>query len=41
MTDRLADLVDATNDLVGLRLEEENLPKRIRTRHKQKLQKEK
>lgn len=30
MTDRLADLVDAKNDPVGLQLEEENLPKRIR-----------
>jgi hypothetical protein len=30
MTDRLADLMDPKNDPVGLRLEEENLPKRIR-----------
>lgn len=31
MVDRLADLVDPKNDPVGLQLEEENLPKRIRT----------
>jgi len=31
MADRLADLADARNDPVGLRLEEEHLPKRIRT----------
>ncbi len=30
MVDRLADLADAKNDPVGLQLEEENLPKRIR-----------
>jgi hypothetical protein len=30
MAERLADLVDAKNDPVGLQLEEENLPKRIR-----------
>lgn len=30
MTERLADLADATHDLVGRRLEEESLPKRIR-----------
>lgn len=30
MTDRLADLVDPRNDAVGLRLEEEHLPQRIR-----------
>ena len=41
MADRLADLVDATNDPVGLQLEEENLPKRIRTPRKQKPQEEK
>jgi hypothetical protein len=36
MTDRLADLVDPRNDLVGLQLEEENLPQRIsRPRRKQ------
>ena len=40
MADRLADLVDAKNDPVGLQLEEENLPKRIRMR-KQKPPKEK
>jgi hypothetical protein len=31
MVSRLADLVDPKNDPVGLQLEEENLPKRIRT----------
>jgi DNA-binding XRE family transcriptional regulator len=30
MTDRLADLADARNDLRGLQLEEERLPQRIR-----------
>jgi len=40
MADRLADLGDAKNDPVGLQLEEENLPKRIRMR-KQKPPKEK
>lgn len=30
MADRLADLADAKSDSVGLQLEEENLPKRIR-----------
>jgi hypothetical protein len=30
MADRLADLVDPKHDPVGLQLEEENLPKRIR-----------
>ncbi len=30
MAERLADLADAKNDPVGLQLEEENLPKRIR-----------
>jgi transcriptional regulator with XRE-family HTH domain len=30
MAERLADLADARSDPVGLRLEEENLPKRIR-----------
>ena len=41
MVDRVADLVDPKNDPVGLQLEEENLPKRIRTRRKQKTTKEK
>jgi hypothetical protein len=41
MADRLADLVDPRNDPVGLQLEEENLPKRIRTARKQKPAKEK
>jgi len=36
MTDRLADVADAKNDPVGLQLEEENLPKRIRGARKQK-----
>ena len=30
MTDRLGELVDPTYDSTGLRLEEENLPKRVR-----------
>jgi len=30
MTERLSDLVDSAHDLIGRRLEEENLPKRIR-----------
>jgi len=41
MVDRLADLVDSKNDPIGLRLEEENLPKRIRGAGKQKPPKEK
>jgi transcriptional regulator with XRE-family HTH domain len=36
MADRLADVVDSKNDPVGLRLEEENLPQRIRGPRKQK-----
>src|SRR5271156_507592 len=36
MTDRLADLAAAKNDPVGLELEEENLPQRIRTTRRQK-----
>jgi hypothetical protein len=32
MVDRLADLADPKNDSVGLQLEEENLPQRIRAR---------
>ena len=36
MADRLADLVDPKNDPVGLQLEEENLPQRIRAASKQK-----
>ncbi len=32
MADRLADLVDPKNDPVGLQLEEDNLPQRIRGR---------
>ena len=31
MTDRLANLADARNDAVGLQLEEERLPQRIRS----------
>ena len=41
MADRLADMVDLKNDPVGLQLEEENLPKRIRGASKKKLPKEK
>ena len=40
MVDRLADLVDAKNDPVGLQLEEESLPKRVRAARKQKAPKE-
>ena len=36
MADRLADLADPRNDPVGLQLEEENLPQRIRGARKQK-----
>ena len=36
MAERLGDLVDSRNDPVGLRLEEENLPKRIRGAWKHK-----
>ena len=32
MTERLANLADARNDAVGLQLEEERLPQRIRSR---------
>src|SRR5215469_8735777 len=41
MADRLANLVDPKNDPVGLQLEEENLPKRIRGASKRKSPKEK
>jgi len=41
MVDRLAELVDPKNDPVGLQLEEENLPKRIRAARRQKPPKEK
>lgn len=41
MADRIADLVDPKNDPVGLQLEEENLPKRIRGARKQKSPKHK
>jgi hypothetical protein len=34
MTDRLGDLADARFDRVGLALEEERLPKRVRARKK-------
>ena len=33
MIDRLADIADPTNDAVGLQLEEEHLPQRIRLPH--------
>ena len=36
MVERLADLADPKNDSVGLQLEEENLPQRIRGARKQK-----
>ncbi|MHB8656259.1 MAG: hypothetical protein ACYDA9_20575 [Terriglobia bacterium] len=36
MVDRLADLADSKNDSVGLQVEEENLPQRIRGAGKQK-----
>lgn len=36
MVDRLADLADPKNDPVGLQLEEENLPQRIRGTRRQK-----
>ena len=36
MTDRLADIADPRHDRVGLELEEEHLPKRIRLSHWQK-----
>jgi hypothetical protein len=36
MVERLADLVDPTNDAVGLQLEEDHLPQRIRGARKQK-----
>ena len=36
MADRLADLADAKNDPVGLELEEQNLPKRIRGAERRK-----
>jgi len=36
MAERLADLVDPKNDPVGLQLEEENLPQRIRAARKRK-----
>lgn len=38
LADRLADLADARNDPVGLQLEEEHLPKRIRLRGTNKRQ---
>lgn len=34
MADRLSRLADVSTDIVGLDLEEERLPQRIRTRHK-------
>jgi hypothetical protein len=36
MTDRLASVADARHDSVGLELEEEHLPKRIRLSRQQK-----
>lgn len=40
MVDRLGDLADVRNDPVGLQLEEENLPQRVRTARKPKTAKE-
>jgi transcriptional regulator with XRE-family HTH domain len=40
MIERMADLADATNDPVGLQLEEENLPKRIRGAKRRQFRKE-
>lgn len=40
MADRLADLADAKNDPVGLQLEQEKLPKRIRGARRLKAMKE-
>lgn len=37
MSDRLNDLVDATHDLIGRRLEEEKLPQRIRLPNSKKI----
>ena len=37
MAERLADLADPKDDAVGLTLEEEHLPQRIRRSHKEKL----
>ncbi len=36
MIDRLADLADLEHDAIGLELDEEHLPKRIRLSHRQK-----
>lgn len=36
MTDRLADIADARHDAVGLQLEEERLPQRVRLPRKRK-----
>ena len=36
LADRLADIADPKNDSIGLQLEEEHLPKRIRIRRKPK-----
>jgi DNA-binding XRE family transcriptional regulator len=41
MVDHLADLADPKNDTVGLQLEEEHLPQRIRVARKQKRTKDK
>jgi hypothetical protein len=41
MADRLGDLAAAKNDPVGLQLEEENLPQRIRSARKPKQSKDK
>jgi transcriptional regulator with XRE-family HTH domain len=36
MTDRLGDIADVRHDFIGMRLEEENLPKRVRLPRKRK-----
>ena len=41
MADRLGDLAASKNDPVGLQLEEENLPQRIRVAHRTKRTKDK
>lgn len=38
LIDRLANLADAASDTVGLQLEEENLPQRIRTKKRKQKQ---
>ena len=40
LVDRIGDLADARNDATGLQLEQEHLPKRIRTPKPQRTSKE-